>query len=86
MKSRLGDFFVPYAAAARHMLIDGVHIIFIAPPLLLLLLAFVVGASNVSHGTKAAVTSAVRVLAYGSVALVILFIMWVVIYYAGGGH
>jgi hypothetical protein len=40
------------------MLIDGVHIIFIAPPVLLILLAIVVGGWRLSQrGVKAAVIS-----------------------------
>ena len=69
------------------MLISGVHIIFIAPPLFLLLLAIVVGTHRFSRrGAKAAITSVVRILVYGSFILFILFITLIGVYYAGGGH
>jgi hypothetical protein len=69
------------------MLINGVDIIFIAPVVLLVLLAITVGAWRLStRGTKAAAVSVLRVLVYGSFALMILFFAWVALYYAGGGH
>jgi hypothetical protein len=86
MPRPFGGFFIRYATA-RWMMIDGVDIIFIAPPLLLLLLAIVVGTHRFSkRGSKAAIMSVVRILGYGSLTLFILFIIWTVLYYAGGGH
>lgn len=68
-------------------MISGLHIIFIVPPLFLVLLAFTVGAWRLStRGTKAAVVSVVRILVYGGFMLFILFFVWIGIYYAGGGH
>jgi len=69
------------------MLIDGVHIVFIAPPLFLILLAIAVGVWRFSTcGTKVGVVSVVRILVYGGFLLFILFFVWIGIYYAGGGH
>jgi hypothetical protein len=69
------------------MLIDGVHIIFIAPPVFLLLLAITVGTWRLStRGAKAALVSVVRILVYGVFTLFILFFVWIGIYYSTGGH
>ena len=69
------------------MSIDGVHIIFIAPPVLLILVAIIVGAWRLSkRGAKAALISSVRVLVYGGFALFILFFVVIGFYYATGGH
>ena len=69
------------------MLINGVDIIFIAPPVFLILLAITIGAWRLpTRGTKAAFVSVVRVLVYGGFALFILLFVWIGIYYAGGGH
>lgn len=69
------------------MLINGVHIIFIVPPVFLVLLAITVGAWRLStRGTKAAIVSVVRILIYGGFTLLLLFFVWIGIYYAGGGH
>jgi|GEM_PF-6067904 hypothetical protein len=68
-------------------MIDGVHIIFIAPPVFLLLLAITVGIWRVStRGTKAALVSVVRILVYGGVTLFILFFVLIGFYYSTGGH
>jgi hypothetical protein len=65
----------------------GVHIVFITPPLFLILLAIAVSAWRFStRGTKAAVVSVVRILVYGGFLLFILFFVLIGIYYAGGGH
>jgi cytochrome c oxidase assembly factor CtaG len=65
----------------------GINIIFIAPPLILLLLAIVVGAWRFSkRGAKAATTSVVRIIVYGSFVLFILFMAVLAMYYSGGGH
>jgi hypothetical protein len=66
---------------------NGVNIIFIAPPLILITLALTVGTWRLStHGTKAALVSVVRILVYGALLLFILFFVWVGLYYAGSGH
>jgi len=66
---------------------DGVDIIFIAPPVLLALLAITVFAWRLSNrGPKAALVSMVRVVVYGTFALFILFCVFAGLYYAGGGH
>ncbi len=68
-------------------MIDGVDIIFIIPPVVLVIVAVVAGLWRLSkHGTKSALTSVVRVIVYGSLILFVLFIVWVGMYYAGGGH
>jgi cytochrome c oxidase assembly factor CtaG len=65
----------------------GISIIFIAPPLILLLLAIVVGAWRFSkRGAKAAATSVVRIIVYGSFVLFVLFMAVLAMYYSGGGH
>jgi hypothetical protein len=69
------------------VLIDGVHIIFILPPILLVLLAIVFAVSRFStHGPKRALVSVVRVLVYGGFGLFVLFCAWMVFYYSTGGH
>ena len=69
------------------MSIDGVHIIFIAPPMVLIFLAIVVGIWRLSkRGTKAAVISVVRILVYGGFALFVLFLVVIGFYYGTGGH
>jgi hypothetical protein len=68
-------------------MLDGVDIIFIVPPVFLVLLAFTIGAWRLStRGIKAAIMTFVRVLVFGGFALFILFFVWVGIYYGGGGH
>jgi hypothetical protein len=67
--------------------IYGVNIIFIAPPVLLVLLAMIVGAWRLSRrGPKAALVSLVRIFVYGGFALFILFFLMIGSYYATGGH
>jgi len=79
-------FFVRYGIQ-KAMLIDGVHIVFIAPPLFLILLTIAVGGWQFStRGTKAADVSVVRIRVYGGFLLFILFFVLIGIYYAGGGH
>jgi hypothetical protein len=69
------------------MEIDGVSIIFIAPPVLLVILAIAIGVWRLSsQGPKAAIVSVFRILIYGGFALLVLFFVWVWIYYSGGGH
>jgi hypothetical protein len=69
------------------MSINGVHIILIAPPVLLILLAIVLGTWRLSkRGAKAAAISVVRILVYGGFALFILFFVVIGFYYATGGH
>ena len=69
------------------MSIYGVDIIFIAPPVLLILVAIMVGVWRLSkRGAKAALVSVVRILVYGGFALFILFFIVIGFYYATGGH
>ncbi len=66
---------------------NGVDIIFIAPPVFLVLLAITVGAWRLSsRGAKAAGVSIIRIIVYGGFALFILFFIWVGLYYSGSGH
>ncbi len=68
-------------------MLDGIHPIFIIPPVILLLVAIVIGFWRFSkHGAKRSLISIVRVIVYGGFALFILFVIWVGMYYAGGGH
>lgn len=69
------------------MLINGIHPIFIIPPILLILLALVSGIRRARRGdAKDSVSSVIRILVYGGLVLFLLFIGWVFLYYAGGGH
>ena len=69
------------------MLINGVHIIFILPPILLVLLAIAVGVWRFSTGgRKRALVAVIRILVYGGFAVFVLFCALIVFYYATGGH
>jgi hypothetical protein len=69
------------------MLINGVNIIFVLPPVLLVLTAIAVGGWRFStRGPKAAGVSFVRIIVYGGFILFVLFLVWASLYYAGGGH
>ena len=71
----------------RTVLINGVHIIFILPPILLVLLAVAVGVWRFSTGgLKRGLVSTARILVYGGFALFVLFCGLIVFYYATGGH
>jgi len=68
-------------------MIDGVDLIFIAPPVALLAVAIAAGLWGLSkRGMRGAVTAVVRVLVYGGFALFALFLIWAGMYYAGKGH
>jgi hypothetical protein len=68
-------------------MLDGVHPIFIIPPLVLLVAAILVGLSRFSkEGAGSAFTSVVRIIVYGAFVLFVLFFIWAGLYYAGGGH
>jgi hypothetical protein len=67
--------------------INGIDIIYIIPPLVLAASAILIGLWRFSkHGAKSALISASRVLVYGGFTLFVLFLIWIGIYYAGGGH
>jgi hypothetical protein len=69
------------------MLINGVDTFFLIPPLLLVLIALIVGIQRYrSGGAKKSFVSVVRVLVYGGLVLFLLFVGWTFLYYAGGGH
>jgi hypothetical protein len=64
-----------------------VDIIFILPPVLLILAAIGFGGWRFSkRGAKAAGVLILRIIVYGGFALFVLFFIWVGLYYAGGGH
>jgi hypothetical protein len=66
---------------------DGVDIIFFIPPFLLLVVAALVGLWQFSkHGAKRALVSVAIALVSGGVLIFALLVIWLTIYYAGGGH
>jgi hypothetical protein len=68
-------------------MINGVHLIFIIPPVVLVIVALVLGMRRFSaRGAKGAATSIIRVIVYGAFILFVLFFIWAGLYYAGGGH
>jgi hypothetical protein len=68
-------------------MINGVHLIYIIPPVLLIIIAVVLGLRQFSkNGATGALESVVRVIVYGGFILFVLFFIWVALYYAGGGH
>jgi hypothetical protein len=68
-------------------MINGVDLFFIIPPVILVIVAVVVGLWRLSrHGAKRALMSVVRVIVYGSFILFGLLILFTAMYYAGGGH
>jgi hypothetical protein len=68
-------------------MINGVDIIFIIPPVVLAIIAVVFGLWQFSrHGAQGALKSVARVILYGGFILFVLFLIWVGLYYAGGGH
>lgn len=68
-------------------MIEGVDIIYIIPPIVLAIVALLVGLRRLSeHGPMGALTSSLRVIVYGGCILFVLFLLWVGMYYAGGGH
>ncbi len=69
------------------IMIGGVDIIFILPPVALVVAAILVGLwVRKRRGVKIALISGAGVICCGGVILFLLFILWVYIYYAGGGH
>jgi hypothetical protein len=68
-------------------MLDGVDIIFFIPPFLLLVAAALVGLWQFSkHGAKRALIASGGVLVLGGFLVFALFVIWIAIYYAGGGH
>jgi hypothetical protein len=66
---------------------EGIDSIFIVPVLALILLALVIGTWKLStRPPKVALLAIFRVLFYGSLVLIALFIGFVYLYYSGGGH
>ncbi|HEY0099213.1 MAG TPA: hypothetical protein VGB76_09685 [Pyrinomonadaceae bacterium] len=66
---------------------NGVDIIFFIPPLLLLIVATVVGLWQYSkHGAKRALLASFIVLALGGLLIFALLVVWLYIYYSSGGH
>ena len=66
---------------------EGVDPIFIIPPALLVVVALAAGLRKLSTGGyKSAALAVFRVLFYGGFILFLLFIAWIALYYAGGGH
>jgi hypothetical protein len=67
--------------------LDGVDIIYIAPPVILAVVVVLIGIWQFGkHGIKRAIIAAVRAVFWGGLILVVLFVIWVMLYYAGGGH
>ena len=68
-------------------MIYGVDLFFIIPLVVLVVVAVLAGlGGGAERGTKGALTSFVRVVVYGGALLFVLFMIWVGMYYAGGGH
>jgi len=69
------------------VLINGVDIIYIIPPVILAVVALLIAAWQFKkHGIKRAILSLIAVLLAGGLFLFVLFVIWIVIYYAEGGH
>ena len=69
------------------LLINGIDIIYIIPPIVLGFVAVLVGLWQFrKHGIKRAIISLILVLLFGALFLFVLFVIWIVVYYAGGGH
>lgn len=69
------------------MIIEGVDNIFIVPPLIVLALAIFYGIFQFAKtGPKKAAISFARVIFYGGLVLIALFIAFSALYFAGGGH
>jgi len=68
-------------------MIGGVDIIFILPPAALVVAAVFVGLwVQKRRGVKSALMSFIGVICGGGLILLLLFMLWVAIYFAGGGH
>ena len=68
-------------------MIDGIFIGFFVPPVIVILVAMYFVVTRLFRGdVPGAIAGFVKTIVYGAFGCLVLFILWVITYYAGGGH